>query len=408
MTRRHAVWARRAVAGLLLGGLAWYLVRVGLDRAGKLTSVLSSLAGVATFAATVLPSLMRRLRNSEADAPSGGSNQLSELQEVIRKSTMSHPGYKARLSRREKNPPSMRVGIRVACSPFDAATPSTTDVRNRLLGLLEGDAAAGLVSAMTQAGNGATWQRYESPGRTTHGAVLAGADKRAAPAAWARLILPESKASEAVCDPQYAVLILHLESRTPENDIAPPVDLVTWHGRFVLALALTEALATFLTEDLHLTVPDDPPRQAGVWLTASQSMTELVDIRDGQLLPGSPPSRSFYGSTPVDQAHRSAAAQARVWITEMCDEALHLDGYEPALASISDLDFEAPGWQKTTTRRTVILRVGTGIITASIGYFVGHYVVTGETDPKHIYLYGSTTFPMPSSTPVPTQSPTHP
>ena len=90
----------------------------------------------------------------------------------------------------------------------------------------------------------------------------------------------------------------------------------------------------FLTEDLGLTASDDPPAQAGVWLTAPASIREMVDVERLQTLKGAMPSTQFIGWALADPGGNTAEGTAADWLTAMCDNTLHLDGYEPTLERI--------------------------------------------------------------------------
>jgi hypothetical protein len=68
---------------------------------------------------------------------------------------MSHRGY-ARRSSQENPPPSFRIGMSVACSPLDPATPTTSEVRARFLSFLGRSPAMDLIRELTTVGDGLT------------------------------------------------------------------------------------------------------------------------------------------------------------------------------------------------------------------------------------------------------------
>lgn len=129
---------------------------------------------------------------------------------------------------------------------------------------------------------------------------------------------------------------MHIEPRTANGKPAPPVTLPTWHGRLVQAIALPAALAKFLVRDLELAVTGNQPAQIAVSLEAPRSLTELVDTSNITALPGSPATSSFTAWAVADPNGQPSADLARVWLIDMCDYALYLDGYEPVLATLSD------------------------------------------------------------------------
>jgi hypothetical protein len=178
---------------------------------------------------------------------------------------------------------------------------------------------------------GTTWTPWGGHGRFNFEAVLTDGDEEEAPVASALLLLPEDGKSRYGRDSRFAELVLDAELRSPDGSPAPPVNLAGWHDRFTRALKLPAALTRFLTEDLKRTASDDPPAQAGVWLTAPASLNEMVDIEQLKALKGAPSSTQFISWALADPRGDTPEGTAVDWLTEMCDNALHLDGYEPTL-----------------------------------------------------------------------------
>ncbi len=229
---------------------------------------------------------------------------------------------------------SIRVGGLVGCAPLGYGTPGTSELRSRFLEFLAGQPVSDLVGALTSAG-GLTWRSYAGEGRMALQAILAGDDHEAAPAAAALLTLPASGTARPGYDAQYAEFVLYVEPRSPDGGPAPAASLAAWLRRFTSALAVPAALAGFLARDIGLATSDDPPAQAGLWLTATHpGMPELVDASQLEAVPGSTPSSTFTGYVLADPAGEPAAAAARELLTQMCDLTLQLDEYEPFLEAL--------------------------------------------------------------------------
>jgi hypothetical protein len=249
----------------------------------------------------------------------------------IRNNSMSHPGYASR-SPTENPPPSMRIGVVVPCEPL-GSTPATSDIRASFLNFLYRQPVSDVLAALTTVDPEDNWTARDGHGRVNFGAVL-GDDTETAPVAWARLLLAQADTPLFGYDPRSAVFILHVYPRTHEGSPAPPANLANWHDRFAQGLAIPGALAAFLTQDLGLETADDQPVQAGVYLDAPHSMTELVDTADLKSLPGSPASNWFMGWAISSPHGQQAPALAREWLAQMCDNTLYVDAYEPYLEAL--------------------------------------------------------------------------
>ena len=102
---------------------------------------------------------------------------------------MRHPGYTSRPP--EHLPPSVRIGMSVACSPLDPATPATSEVRARFLSFLRQHPVMDLVRELTALSDGLAWRARDDNPRHNFAAVLSLPNAEEAPVAWARLLLPE-------------------------------------------------------------------------------------------------------------------------------------------------------------------------------------------------------------------------
>src|SRR5258708_3113221 len=160
---------------------------------------------------------------------------------------MSHPRYIMRPI--GDKPPSVRIGMLVACDPL-RPSPSTSDLRSRFLGFLTSALIMELVSALSHVGGDVSWTPLGGRGRFNLEAVLAGENEDEAPVASALLLLPEAGMDSYGRDSRYAELVLDVEPRNPEGDPAPPVNLAAWHKRFTSALTLPTLLGHFLATDL--------------------------------------------------------------------------------------------------------------------------------------------------------------
>lgn len=263
----------------------------------------------------------------------------------VRNNSMSHPGYTSQ-SHTQSPPPSMRIGIVLPCEPL-GSIPATSDIRASFLNFLHGQPCSTLVNAVTTTTTSARWTTREGRGRVNFGAVLDG-DAESAPVAWARLLLPHADTRPFSYDPVSAVLIVHIYPRTGDGNVAPPVNLASWHDRFVRALAIPKALTAFLTERLGVATTDGQAAQVGVHLDAPHSMTGLVDTEGLQSIPGSPTSNCFMGWAISSPDGQQAPILAREWLTEMCDNTLYLDNYEPYLEFTRKAQF--PGENASSTR----------------------------------------------------------
>jgi hypothetical protein len=258
------------------------------------------------------------------------SSDLLQLQN----NSMSHLAYMSR-SPQDPAPASLRIGIVIACSQLPRDSPPTSAIRASFLAFLSKPDIMDLVTDLTDV-TGKTWKARDEHPRFNFGAVLAGDDESEVPAAWARLLLPESWASHFGRDPRYANLVLYTEPGTDQAGNVSPARLASWYQRFAQAVQVPTALARYLTSDLGLATSDHPAAEIAIWLKVrGVSLTELVDVNDFTVVPGAQ-ANWFIGLAAGDQEGQDADGLARTWIAEMCDS-MHLDGHESALSSLGPL-----------------------------------------------------------------------
>lgn len=229
-------------------------------------------------------------------------------------------------------PASFRAGIVIACGQLPRDTPPTSAIRASFLAFLSKPEITGLVAELTDV-SGKTWKARDEHPRFNFGAVLAGDDENEVPAAWARLLLPESWASHFGRDPRYANLVVYVEPGMAQAVNVSPAGLAAWYQRFARAARIPAVLAGYLTSDLGLATSDDPAAEIAIWMKArGASLTELVDVDGFTIVPGAQASW-FIGLAAADQAGKGTDSLARTWVGEMSD-AMHLDGHELVLQSL--------------------------------------------------------------------------
>ena len=247
---------------------------------------------------------------------------------------LSHPGYSRPPG---GEPPAVRIGLLVACDPL-RDTPSTAELRDAFLGLLEGSPIRDLVGQLTHVSCDLSWRSYDSNGRITNGAVLASDGEEKAPVASALMNLNEADTRRWGQDPRCAELLLHIEPRGESGGPARPADLGKWHDRLVTALEVAGTFARFLSSQIGVQTHPEPPTRLGVRLDAHPSIAELVDVHDLVPVPGSSISASFLSYVIAERGgqppKKVAAEVLRVW----CDHALHVEGYDGQLARLLPSD----------------------------------------------------------------------
>lgn len=251
----------------------------------------------------------------------------------LENNSMSHPAYMSR-SPRENPLPSVRIGMMVACSPLDPLAPPTAEIRAKLLSFLGQSPVMDLVRSLTYDYQGRVWIAWDDNPRFNFGAILSLPDSKEAPAAWARLLLPQESTRRYGRDPRCAYLVLYVEPRTRPGASAPAQSLVTWYERFAKSLRVPAAMVNFLRQELGLSTSNDPLAEIGVWLKAPRAMTELVDIDGFESVPGSAQLNWSMGFAMADPEGRPATGTAEAWLQHMCDSSLHLDDRAAVLSNL--------------------------------------------------------------------------
>lgn len=268
--------------------------------------------------------------------------ETSRLRNTLRDNRSSHPGLAARSSQ-DHGSPAVRVGISVPCGVLDAAAPSTSDVRRILLGFLGRAPIADLVEIVAPSNSGAAWTMWGGQGRGNHEAVLGDGKDQTAPVAWARVLIPEASMQVPVYQ-RRADLVLEIERRDPAGAAVSALGVMAWHHPFALALSLPTAFAGLLADELGVAVPGEISQLDGrvaavaMWLSAGQSVTDLVDARGFQQLRGGVVRAGFDGYAVADVDGVPADSAAVEWIRQLCDNVLHLDDYESALSALAGGD----------------------------------------------------------------------
>jgi len=249
--------------------------------------------------------------------------------------SLFHPGYGGRQP--EDEPPSIKIGLLVACGPVDPSSGGS-ELRAKFLSFLNSPAVRRLIGSLTLVAPGASWKNLAGHGPRTLEAALTLGDNPldGVPVASALFLPPTAGESLYGRDGRSATLILYVEPRTAEGQVPPASDLAAWHRRFSLALAVPGAFADFLAEDLGLAAFGDPPAQFGVWLQSYQPLTIMVDTQGLRILPGSTPSNQFIGWAFAAEDGNLITDTARDLLTQLCEYELHLDAFEQTLAAIKE------------------------------------------------------------------------
>jgi len=248
---------------------------------------------------------------------------------LLENNSLTHPAYMRRPL--EETPPSVRIGMRMACAQIDPATATST-LRARFREFLGRPPVMELLRELTEVGDAVWTPRNENP-PFNFGAILAPPGSEEIPLAWARLLLPDSQTQQYGRDARFAYLVLYLEPQQGGQP-APPAGLPIWHQHLGNALQLPAALAAFLTDVLELATTDDPAAEVAVWLKAQRSLTDLVEVDAFEAVAGSPQANWFtaYAIANPEGDHPSETALA--WLRRLCDQSLHLIDYESELDSL--------------------------------------------------------------------------
>jgi hypothetical protein len=248
-----------------------------------------------------------------------------------------HPGYGGRQT--QDTPPSVKIGMLVACQPIDPAA-SGTELRTKFAAFLATAPVRKLIGSLTYVDLGMSWKNLAGNGpRTLEAALTAGEDAlEGVPVASALLLPPVAGESLYGRNGRSATLLLYVEPRTADGQVPPASGLAAWYERFDLALAIPGAFAEFLAKDLGLGTSDDPPAQLGVWLQSYHPLTTMVDPQELRTLPGSSPSNWFMGWTFATPDGTSGKETARDLLSQLCEYTLHLDAFEQRLDELSSAE----------------------------------------------------------------------
>lgn len=228
-------------------------------------------------------------------------------------------------------PPSVSIGISIACEPLLADMPSTSQIRQGFRRLLAESPIQEFVGAVNPAAT-EPWRSHNDIGRAHYAAIVTSESASGAPLAWARLLLPTPDQHSAGLDPRCACFILHVDwAKHGEDANLPPVNLHRWRAMMALALALPAAIAGYLADQLGVHVDSDPKPMIGFWLATSSDLTQLIDINGLTYVEGSHLSRWYDAYAVTDGEGKEREEMAADWLTQLCDVALHLDGYEDAI-----------------------------------------------------------------------------
>lgn len=253
--------------------------------------------------------------------------------------TLDHPSFSGP-SPADPAPPSIRLGVVLACDRLPADTPSTSELRARFLRFLDQPAIADLLADLTHVPADAAWRSWSGNGRHSLCAVLPDADgaDQTPLVAWARMNMPMPDPT-GLQDPRFAEFVLVVEPRTVDGSPAAALALAAWPERMTRMLAVPGLLAHFLADGLHLTTHSQPPTQAGIWLHTSLTLSALVDHTGHEALPGTRPQPWFTAVCLADPVGVPAAAAAVGLVRQLCDHSLGLTDYESI--------FDAPSAQPT-------------------------------------------------------------
>lgn len=261
--------------------------------------------------------------------PINDTEQIPRFNGVL-ENRMNHPAYTSRAALAD-TPPSVRIGLRLACSPIPPDQPSTSELRHAMLRVLSQPTITGFVTELTHI-EGLKWQSRDCHGRHNQGAVLTNGDDEVAPPAWARILLPDPTVSPPGRNSQCAHFVLNIEPRTPRSKLTPPRDLTWWQKAFSSAFSVLEVVsAHLLVRELRLTTSQDPADELAVRLDASHDLTEIIEINRYKRVAGTHIARSFVICAVADDNGLIPAKLATQWLRQLCDTALHLDDYERTL-----------------------------------------------------------------------------
>ncbi len=243
------------------------------------------------------------------------------------------PGFRRASGRKRSTdndavPPSVRVMTLVACRPL-GDEPESRDLRALFLAMLARPAFIDLITDLSGARPGVSWQLRATPRRSNLKADLTGRASAEAPVASVMLELPVADLRLAGNDPRCAHLILHMD--LPGSGDA--AGLPAWRHRIILALALPGELARFLTK-IGLPTSSDPATQLAVLVQARQALTEIIDPGGIKALPATYVVNESVGYLIADPAGEPAPGAASRVLRDLSERVLHLDGQHPVAARV--------------------------------------------------------------------------
>jgi hypothetical protein len=257
------------------------------------------------------------------------ATSLARMMQIV----MSHHGY---MRPNGTEPPSVRIGLAVPSGPV-SPTAGASAMRTRFTDFLHTSTITDTIRAITHPSQDTSWSRQAGNGAATLEASLtrAGAGAEQAPVAAAKLLLPETGHQRYGGDPERALLILHIEPRNHDGQPAIPAGLATWYQLVLRSLAAGRSLASFLTGELNLPAAVTPPAQAGLWLKANGSLTDLIDPGGLQRLAGGASSTEISVYAIADASGKPARDTAVELLSYICEYGLRLDEYEPVLHALA-------------------------------------------------------------------------
>lgn len=262
-----------------------------------------------------------------------GDAESAPLRNGIRDNQINHPALTRRVPPNDE-PPSMRIGMRIACSPIESERPATPELRRALKRFLARPAVTDLIADFVHVDNLA-WGSWGTSARNNLAAVLTDGNEDVAPPAWARLLLPDPTLPLPWRDPLCADFLVHIEPRARNGEPTALADLIAWHRRFASAFVLFDAVTRYMLEgDLRLTTDKEPSGKLAVWLETPRDLTQLVDVERHDRVAGTQVSRWFHGYAVADDTGARSTVVAAQWIRQLCDDALHLDDYEQVILAL--------------------------------------------------------------------------
>jgi hypothetical protein len=319
-THVHIYWPYWIFLGGLVAGVALYFA--GQERTGSADQAVAP-------PSDEVPELVG---SAITDRWQSNLNQVSSEMLLLQNNSMSHPGYSSRPM--TDTPPSVRIGLQVACAQLDPGASSSV-LRAKILQFLGQSAVMDLVRELTEIRRDAVWTARDDNPPFNFGAVLAVPGTEEAPVAWARVLLPETMTRMYGRDARSAYMVLYAEPRTTFGSPAEAASLASWHQHLSAALKVPGAFAGLLDDDLGLPATNDPPAAVSIWLKAPRALTELVEVENFDVVAGSPQSNWFMGVAIASPEGVQSPDLIQAWLRQMCDSSLHLDNYEVDIASLN-------------------------------------------------------------------------